>query len=176
MRKLVPFAHAKNLYEIDIEFFKSNGVNMLFLDLDNTLDSYKLRKPSKEAILLIKKFIQSGISVAIFSNNRKERVKEYADVMGIDYMWSVGKPFPFKINKYVKMNGLNKDNIMVVGDQLLTDVLAGNRAKIRTILTEKLVEEDQPTTRFNRIFDRPIRKRLLKKGLLIDWRDKYGSR
>lgn len=176
MSKLIPFAHAKNLYEIDPEFFVSNGVTTLFVDLDNTLDSYRLRKPSNEAIALIRKLNRAGLSITILSNNKKDRVKEYADVLGVEYIWSTGKPFPFKINKYVKMNGLNKENIMLVGDQLMTDVVAGNRAKIRTILTEKLVEEDQPTTRINRIFDRPIRKRLNKKGALVDWREKYGAR
>lgn len=176
MRKLVPFAHAQSLYEIDPEFFKSNGVTTIFTDLDNTLDSYRLRKPSAEAIALVKKFKDAGIEVVIISNNKKARVSEYCEPLGIDFMWMSGKPFPWKISKFVESKGLKKENIMMVGDQLMTDVLAGNRAKIRTILTEKIVEEDQPTTRFNRIFDRPIRKRYKKKGLLVDWRDRYGRR
>lgn len=176
MSKIVPFVHAQSLYEIDPEFFKSNGVSELFVDLDNTLDSYKLRKPSQNAIDLKNKFKEAGINLTIISNNRFERVKEYADALGVKFMWSSGKPFPWKINKYIKANGLKKENIMVVGDQLMTDVLAGNRAKIRTVLTEKIVKEDQPTTRFNRIFDRPIRSFLRKRNLLVDWRDKYGGR
>lgn len=176
MKKFIPFAHAQSLYEIEPDFFKSNNVNVLMVDLDNTLDSYKLRKPSDKALALIKKLKDSGIDVVIISNNKRERVKEYADVLGVDFTWYTGKPFPKKINRYVEEKGLSKENIMIVGDQLMTDVLAGNRAKIRTILTEKIVKEDQPTTRFNRIFDRPIRKRLNKKGLLIDWRKQYGTR
>lgn len=146
------------------------------VDLDNTLDSYLCKKPSDRAIELIKNLKENGIDVIIISNNRHDRVQAYAEVLGVDFIWSTGKPFPFKINKFVKEHGLNKDNIMVVGDQLMTDVVAGKRAKIRTLLTEKLVKEDQPTTRINRIFDRPIRKRLNKKGLLVDWREKYGTR
>lgn len=176
MKKFRPFAHAQSLYEIDPKFFISNNINTLMVDLDNTLDSYKLRKPSENAIKLIKKLKDAGINVVIISNNKHDRVKEYADVLDVDFTWYTGKPFPGKINKYVKEKGLNKENIMIVGDQLMTDVVAGNRAKIKTILTEKIVKEDQPTTRFNRIFDRPIRKRLNKKGLLVDWRKLYGTR
>lgn len=176
MKNFVPFAHAKSLYEIEPEFFKSNGVTTLLVDLDNTLDSYKLHKPSDKAKELVKKLQDSGFNVVIISNNKHDRVKEYADEIGVDFTWMTGKPFPRKINKYVKEHNLNKENVMVVGDQLMTDTLAGNRAKIRVVLTEKIVKEDQPTTRFNRIFDRPIRKRLAKKGLLVDWREKYGSR
>ena len=176
MSKFVPIAHAKSLYEIDPEFFKSNGVTTLFVDLDNTLDSYKLHSPSDNAKALITKLKVAGLDVVIISNNRYKRVLPYATELGIDFMSSTGKPFPRKINKYVTEKGLNKENIMVVGDQLMTDTLAGNRAKIRVVLTEKIVKEDQPTTHFNRIFDRPIRKHLRKKGLLIDWKDKYGTR
>ena len=176
MSNFVPFAHAKSLYEIDPDFFKSNGVTTLFVDLDNTLDSYKLHSPSDNAKALIKKLKEAGLDVVIISNNRHKRVLPYASELGIDFMSSTGKPFPRKINKYVAEKGLNKENIMVIGDQLMTDTLAGNRAKIRVILTEKIVKEDQPTTHFNRIFDTPIRKRLRKKGLLIDWKDKYGTR
>ncbi len=176
MSNFVPFAHAKSLYEIDPEFFKSNGVTTLFVDLDNTLDSYKSHTPSDNAIALVKKLKDASLNLIIISNNRYKRVLGYAEALGVEFISSTGKPFPRKINKFVKEKGLNKENIMVIGDQLMTDTLAGNRAKIRVVLTEKIVKEDQPTTHFNRIFDRPIRKHLRKKGLLVDWKDKYGTR
>ena len=72
-----------------------------------------------------------------------------------------------KINK----RGLKKEEVMLVGDQMMTDVIAARGAKIRVVLTEKVVKEDQWTTHFNRLFDRPMRKHLAKKGELIDWRE-----
>ena len=54
----------------------------------------------------------------------------------------------------------------------MTDVIAARGAKIRVVLTEKVVKEDQWTTHINRIFDRPIRRHLRKKGKLVDWRNK----
>jgi len=172
MKKFIPFAHAKSVYEIDIEFYIRNNVKNLFLDLDNTLDSYKCRKPSKNAISLIKKIKENGVKVYIISNNRKNRVNGYASRIPCDFLYKSFKPFPLKINRFIKENGLNKNECMIVGDQLMTDVLLGYNAKIRVVLTEKIVKEDQPTTRINRLFDNPIRKKLFKKKLLIDWREK----
>ena len=60
---------------------------------------------------------------------------------------------------------------MMIGDQLITDIAAANRAKLRSIYVDKLVKEDQITTRFNRIFERPIRKRLFKKKLIREWEE-----
>ena len=176
MSNFVPFAHAKSLYEIDPDFFKSNGVTTLLVDLDNTLDSYKRHTPSDEAKVLIQKLKDVGLTICIISNNRYKRVLAYADELDIDFLSSCKKPCTKKIKKYLAISCLDNEEVMIVGDQLMTDTLAGNRAKIRVVLTEKIVKEDQPTTRFNRLLDRPIRKRLRKKGLLIDWKDKYGSR
>ena len=58
----------------------------------------------------------------------------------------------------------------MIGDQIVTDISCANGAKVKSVLTEKLVPEDQPTTRFNRLFDNPLRKKLKKKNLLKDWR------
>lgn len=168
----IPFAHAKSIYEIKAEFFKKNGVNVLFIDLDNTLDSYRLYVPSKRAVDYIKYLINNGIKPIIISNNRGERVSTYANHLKIDYMSMAGKPFPNKILKEISKRNLSKDEVMLVGDQLITDVTVGRKAGIRVILTEKLVKEDQPTTRINRLFDIPIRNYLKKHNKLISWREK----
>ena len=76
---------------------------------------------------------------------------------------------------FLKEKGVPLENIMFVGDQLVTDVLAAKGAGLRIILTEKIVKEDQFTTHFNRLIDRPIRRHLRKKGKLPDWRTKYGQ-
>ena len=64
---------------------------------------------------------------------------------------------------------------MLVGDQMVTDIRCGNHAKIKTLLVDKLVKEDQWTTRFNRILERPFRKHAVKKGKLTNWRIIYGK-
>ena len=168
----VPFAHAKNIYEINADFYKKHGVKVLFIDLDNTLDSYRLYIPSKRAVDYIKYLTNKGIKPVIISNNRGERVSTYANHLKVEYLSMAGKPFPKKILQQIESRGLQKDEVMLVGDQLITDVTVAKKAGIRVVLTEKLVKEDQPTTRINRLFDRPIRKYLKKHDMLINWRDK----
>lgn len=170
-----PFAHAKSIYEIDLDFFKAMGVEVLFIDLDNTLDSYKLYHPTDRARKLISKILASGIRPVIVSNNSGKRVSTYANDLGVEYLNSCAKPFPCKINRFIKDNNLDKNKVMLVGDQMMTDVAAGNNAKIRVVLTDKIVKEDQWTTHINRIFGRPIRKYQTKKGRMPDWRTVYGK-
>ena len=165
------FAHAKSIFEVDIEFFKKHNVKTLLMDLDNTLDSYRLYTPTDQASVFIKRLIDNDITPFIISNNRGKRVSSYANALGIEYMHSSAKPFGFKMKKLIKQKNWNVDELMMVGDQMLTDAGMANSANIRFLLTDKIVKEDQWTTHFNRLFDRPMRKYYTKKGKIIDWRE-----
>ena len=171
-KKFIPFAHAKSIYDIDIDFYKKLNLKYLLIDLDNTLDSYKSYHPNEQAINLFKSIRESGIVPIIISNNRGKRVKSYANDLGVLYLNSARKPLIFKINKFLKRHNIDKSDILLIGDQLLTDVLFANRANIRVILTDKIVKEDQFTTVFNRFLTKGIYKYHLKHGNFIDWRDK----
>lgn len=169
----IPYAHATNIYAIDPDFFRKEGIKVLLCDLDNTLDSYKALLPRKEAIDLKKKLDNLGIKLIIISNNRPKRVKPYANALGVTYISKAGKPFKKKISRFLKENCYNLNEVMLIGDQLLTDIKCASRLKIKSILLEKLVEEDQWTTKINRLFDKPLRKRLRRKNALVDWRKRY---
>ncbi len=173
--KYIPYAVAKSIYEIDVNFYKEKNVKILLMDLDNTLDSYKLYHPTERAVELIKKIQDAGILPVIVSNNRGKRVRTYANDLHLEYINSAAKPFGFKIKKFIKAKGWNTDEMMFVGDQMITDVAAAKRAGLRVILTDKIVKEDQWTTHINRIFGRRIRKYHAKRGNLIDWRKLYGQ-
>ena len=171
-KKFIPFAHANSIYEINPEFFVKHGVKVLFIDLDNTLDSYKAFTPKENAIAYIKRLQEHGITPVVVSNNKGKRVSSYAEGLHIDYVWGAMKPFPKKLRQEMEKRGLKEDEVMLVGDQMMTDVLAANGAHIRVVLTEKIVKEDQWTTHINRLFDRPIRKYHRKRGNLVNWEEK----
>ena len=171
-KSFIPFAHAQSIYEIEYDFFKRNGVKTLFIDLDNTLDSYKAKEPKERTINYVKGLSDAGITPVIISNNKAHRVCGYANLLGVEFLSSAHKPFSRRLKAEITKRGLKNDEVMLVGDQMMTDVLAARGAKIRVVLTEKVVKEDQWTTHINRIFDRPIRRYHRKKGNLIDWRNK----
>ena len=170
-KRFVPFAHAQSIFEIDVSFYKNLGVKFLLVDLDNTLDSYKTELPSKRVVDLKEDLLMDGIEIIITSNNTGKRVTKYARALGVRFMSKVGKPFSKKLLRKLRVLKIRKDEVMLIGDQIVTDISCANGAKIKNVLTEKLVEEDQPTTRFNRLFDNPLRKKLNKKHLLKDWRE-----
>ena len=175
-KRFVPYAHAQSIYEIPTDFYSKNNVTLLLIDLDNTLDSYRLHEPTERAINLIKQIKETGVIPVVVSNNTAKRVGHYAQALGVDFISSARKPFARRIRNFLKERNVSPEQVMLVGDQLMTDVLASKGAHIRIVLTEKIVKEDQFTTHFNRLLDRPIRKHLRKKGKLLDWRIIYGQK
>lgn len=171
-KRFVPFCVAKSIYDIDPAFFKKHQITTLFVDLDNTLDAHNKSHPSDRALALKEKFAAVGIEMIVVSNNTSKRVSTYAKELGVRYAGSLLKPFAFRLKKFIKANKIDIAKVMMIGDQIITDVCCGNGAGIRVILTERLVDDDQWTTKFNRLFDKPRYKKLKKLNLLIKWEDK----
>ncbi len=168
-RCFVPDVYAKSIFEVPMDFYQSLGIKNVLIDLDNTLDSYRLFVPSPRSITLIKSLQAHGYHLYILSNNHGPRVASYANALGLPYLHSARKPLAFRVKKVLRENHFLAQETLLVGDQLLTDVLCAKKAGIRVMLTEKIVSEDQWTTHINRLFDRPIRRHLKKKGLLREW-------
>lgn len=175
MTKLIPTYYCEtNVFDIPVDFFKKLDINCIFFDLDNTLDSFKCEVGSTKTIAYINKLKDYGYSIYIISNNNENRVKKYANSLSIEYLYKSGKPFTKKIENFIKDNKLIKEKCIMIGDQLLTDIKCANRLKIKSLLVEDLVKENQLVTKFNKFFDKIIRKRLKKKNKLKDWRIDYG--
>ena len=67
------------------------------------------------------------------------------------------------VMKYDDIKGLKPEEIAVVGDQIFTDVLGGNRCKMFTILIEPIAEKDIWLTKVKRPIEIFIKKKYLKK-------------
>ena len=142
LKRFVPFAHAKSIYDIDVSFYKRMHVKYVLSDLDNTLDSYRQKEPLTKAKELKKVLNNEGIELIVISNNRGKRVHHYCEQLGVNCFSSLRKPFAHRLCEALKKLSINKDETIMIGDQIVTDISCGNKAKIRTILTEKLVKED----------------------------------
>ncbi len=170
-KRFIPTFYAKNIYDVDPSFFVAQNVKTLILDLDNTLASYRALLPSEATLKYITALKDLGITAFLISNNKDKRVKDFAAALNVQYLASARKPFTKKISSFIKQHGIDKSTLMLVGDQVLTDVQVANKLNVRVLLCDKLVKEDQWTTKFNRLFDRPLRRSLRRKNLLKEWND-----
>ena len=77
-------------------------------------------------------------------------------------LWSL-KPFTFGIDRALKRFHYEKNEVVMVGDQLMTDIRAAHRAGIRSILVKPLVEHDSIKTQINRARERRVMKQMAEK-------------
>ena len=180
MKKFIPSFYSKNIFEINIDFFLKNNFKYILCDLDNTLDAYFNKKPSEFTKNFVKKIIDSGLDIIIVSNNSKKRVKNYCDGFDAQYKNKIKfvsralKPYKFKVKKFLLLNNIPLNKCIMVGDQILTDIKFANNLKISSLLTEELENKNQFISLINKKIDKIIRRKLLKRNLLKNWRDIYG--
>ena len=157
--KIYPNAYISHVQNITIEFLMKNKIKALILDVDNTLiDIYQ--NLSQEIIDWSNELQGQGIKMYILSNtNKEEKVKKVADKLQLPFEMFAKKPSK---RGFLKIQNIKPTNIAVVGDQLFTDVIGGNRCKMFTILVDPVSEKDYWYTAWKRPLENRLKKKMKK--------------
>ncbi|HHY14270.1 MAG TPA: YqeG family HAD IIIA-type phosphatase [Thermoanaerobacterales bacterium] len=166
LKLFCPNMYVKSIYSINPTDLISRNIKGIIVDLDNTLVPWNVKKPNKKLINWFTSFLNHGIKFCIVSNNNESRVKLFADGLNIPYIYSAIKPSKRSFKKGIVLLGTDSPNTAVIGDQILTDILGGNRVGIFTILVKPMCQQEFWWTKLMRKFEKRIIYSLMKKGLL----------
>ncbi|MCM3692345.1 YqeG family HAD IIIA-type phosphatase [Neobacillus niacini] len=170
LKNFLPDEHVKSILDIHPEDLKKRGVKGIITDLDNTLVEWDRPSATPELVKWFEQIKKNNILVTIVSNNNELRVKEFSDPLQIPFIFRARKPMVRAFNKALSQMGIKKEEAVVIGDQLLTDVLGGNRSGFHTILVVPVAQTDGFFTKFNRFTERRILNWFRRKGM-IQWED-----
>lgn len=160
MKKLYPNLYLRKIEDITIEQLIKNKIKLLILDVDNTLIDY-YKNLSEEVINWTKEMRGQGIKLYILSNtNDKKKVEEVANKIKVKYKYFGMKPLKRGFKYIEKETNIKPENIAVVGDQIFTDILGGNRCKMFTILLDPI---DNKKDYWYTAWKRPIEDKIKKK-------------
>jgi hypothetical protein len=165
-KKLCPDVRVHSIYEIDLEKLRSKGILGIIFDLDNTLIEWDNYRPDPEMIAWIQKVKDNGFLVCLLSNNSPRRVEQIALKLDVPFFAPARKPLLQVFRRALKSLGLYPDNTAMVGDQLFTDVLGGNRLGMFTIWVTPMSSKEFFGTRITRAVERAVVRQLISKGLL----------
>lgn len=156
--KYIPTYCAPSVYDVDFNKLYENGKRIILTDLDNTLISYKQDCADEKLIALQRTLKEIGFKIYIISNNNDKRILKFTETFKIDgYLTKACKPFITKMNKFIKDNSFNKEEIIYIGDQLVTDILSANNAELDSILVSTIDTSSQKWyTKINRIREKKI--------------------
>ncbi len=136
---LIPSRLFESYREVTPEYLRRAGVTLLLSDLDFTLAPKVVRRPDPALRAWIRDLEAAGISVMIVSNNRSgSRVTEFCADLGIPYQGHAGKPSTKGLEAAMARAGADRARTAMLGDKLLTDMLAANRAGVLALMVEPL--------------------------------------
>lgn len=159
-----PDIYKKNVFEIDYKKLKEKGIKCLVFDLDNTLGLIDEKMCPKDIVKMIKK-LKKDFAVFISSNNTYDRIKPYIEELEIEGVSFSMKPLPRGLMRVRKKTKFSKKEIVMIGDQIVTDIFSGKLYGVMTILVDPLGVKDLKITGLNRKIENIIVKRYEGKGL-----------
>ncbi len=165
MDNFVPDIYQKSIYTIDYKKLKKAGIKCLLFDLDNTIAPISVGVPNKKMKDLIEEVKDLGFKVILLSNSPKSRLEPFKEILNIDSCASAMKPLKKKYKKIMSIYNFKDTEIAAIGDQIVTDVWGANRLGLTSILINPLSMNDIVFTKFNRVIESYIFKKLTKKGL-----------
>lgn len=130
-----PSYYVEDVFSIDYEKLMTMGYKALIFDIDNTLVPHGA--DSTNAVdELFAKFNDMGMKTLLLSNNNQARIERFKKSFHTLYIEEAGKPHPQCYHMAVEMLEVKPNEVMVVGDQLFTDILGANRAGLESILVK----------------------------------------
>lgn len=157
MKLFIPKMYQKNIFSIDYQKLKEN-YKLIIFDLDNTIGSIKEEVCNQETTDFLNNLTKDFI-VVVASNSYQERVFNFTKNLKCDVFAFSLKPTLHVLRKIKKKYQIPYTKMVIIGDQIMTDILVGNRKKLLTILVDPIRNIDFKITSINRYFERIINKK-----------------
>lgn len=182
MKKYLPTYVYSTIYDIDFVKLYALGKKIIMTDLDNTLLPYHQEEATKELIEWRKKINELGFRLYIISNNVETRIMKVVKSLNADgYLAKAHKPQGKEVNHFLQKMNFEKNEVIFIGDQILTDIACANNVGIDSLLVRTIDFKHQKWyTKINRLREKAIIKKIknfdYQKALIIENLYKEKSR
>ncbi|MDR3242209.1 MAG: YqeG family HAD IIIA-type phosphatase [Lactobacillaceae bacterium] len=163
------------IYQLIPAQLEAQGVKAVLTDLDNTLIAWNNPDGTEQLHAWLEEMDAAKIPVVIVSNNSAERIARVALPLKLPFVSRALKPLTNGLAEATTKLGLTKEDVVMVGDQLLTDIWAANNFGTRSVLVKPLIETDQWNTKINRFFEKGVKKNMLKQHPELIWRESIDN-
>lgn len=146
--------------DIPYELVKKEDIKLIMMDMDNTLiDAKKKYKNSLKH--WIEEVSNLNVKMCILSNSPfGDKVKKIAKELNVEYEYNAGKPLLKGFKRVIEKSKFPKENILMIGDQIFTDVWGGNRIGVKTVLVTPINKKESFLTKIKRPFEKIILRKI----------------
>ena len=166
LRLLCPNHIVAVTYEIDAGYLHNQRLAGIIVDLDNTIIAWNCPTLPEATINWVKELQAAGIQVCLLSNNRGPRVGRIASILKVPFVSKACKPRALGFRQAVRVMNLLPCQVAVVGDQIYTDILGGNRIGCHTIWVTPLSTKEFFGTKITRCLEKLTVLLLRRKGMI----------
>ncbi len=163
MALFTPHYTFRAYFDLTPQFLQEQGINVLLLDIDNTLAPYEQPLPDERLKQWLNGLRDAGIAVAFLSNNHAERVELFNKELGLACRYDAHKPLTKNAKKLFGSLGGTKHTTAFMGDQIFTDVCCARLCGACAFLVPPIWDRRDAGTRFKRKLEKGILRRFYKK-------------
>lgn len=145
--------YVDTLLDVPLEELAAAGLRAFIFDLDNTITEWNSQALRTEVEEWFQTIREMGFKACILSNNGEKRILQVSQRLGIPFIHRARKPMRRSFLQAVDLMGMKPSEVAVIGDQIFTDVLGGNRAGLYTILVKPLARREFYGTKISRAME-----------------------
>jgi len=162
-----PNIYCETIYDIDLLELKKTGIKGLIFDFDNTLVARGSKNAPNQLQEWLNELHENDFKICVVSNNWESKIGVVTKKLNIPLVAQAGKPRGKAFKDGMNVLGTSVNETAVIGDQLFTDVLGGNRLGLVTVLVVPVGKNEMIHTKLLRHLERLIIRRLRKRRMIV---------
>ena len=147
----------ENTREIPLKELRDMGFRVAFFDMDNTIVPDRAEQPGEYAFDTMQRFRDAGFRCCIVSNAKSDRSSLLAEQLGVPCISQAKKPGITGMARALSLMDAKNTETIMLGDQLLTDIIAAKRAGIFAIWMLPLGKKEIFYVRIKRPIEKILR-------------------
>jgi HAD superfamily phosphatase (TIGR01668 family) len=166
-----PKLTVSSVRSIDGALLTRQGIRGIIIDLDNTIVPWGSPAVEPEVHHWLASLQQNGFKICLLSNSQSSRARDIARKLGIAFVSPAYKPAKSGFRRAIAALCLSPREIAVIGDQIYTDILGGNRVGLFTIWVKPISKREFIGTKLTRQLEKLTVWMLKSKGLIKHMED-----
>lgn len=149
-----------NAAEIPISFISALGVRAVVIDIDNTITRWESKQVGEAETRWLQELRRAGYALRYLSNGLAHKVAAVVESTGISHAathWP--KPLMPAFRDTLADLQLPAEQVLMVGDSVMTDIASANRLGLWTVLVEPMGQIDFAGTKLYRLLEKKLNLR-----------------
>jgi len=149
---LFPDQEVSRVTDIDFRSLRNSGKEAIIFDLDNTIARWGEGSVDQCVIELLSDIEDLGFKIGILSNGKRKNIESFVDKLPFPCQFNAQKPRRKYFRDLLNRMDVSPEKSVMIGDQLLTDVLGANRTSMYSIRVDPMEEgREYKFTKINRV-------------------------